>query len=422
VIGGQVDRLSIALVGTRGVPARYGGFETAVEEVGRRLADRGHRVVVYCRTVPGAEEPPPAEYLGMELVHLPAARKRSLETLSHTALSVRHLVTHRTDAAIVFNAANSPLLPVLRAARIPVATHVDGLEWKRAKWGGTGRRYYRVAEALAVRWSDALIADAQGIADYYRDAFTAPTTLLAYGAPQIAPGSHRLAELDLEPRGYHLVVARFEPENHVDLIVEGYAASEAAKPLVVVGSAPYADEYTRQVHALADRRVRFLGGVWDQELLDQLYANCCTYLHGHSVGGTNPSLLRAIGAGAAVTAFDVDFNREVVADAGRFFRTADDVARQIDAVEADPEGTERAGQRARELAAGYDWDEVAAGYEELARALAGRRFPRRRPSGRRRPTAADAPVPRVSSVPAPAVVVPPPASAPAEENLPAGQQ
>ena len=163
-----MDRLSIAMVGTRGVPARYGGFETAVEEIGRRLSDSGPRVVVYCRTVPGAEPPPPAEHLGMELVHLPAARRRSLETLSHTALSVRHLLAHRTDAAILFNAANSPLLPALRAARIPVATHVDGLEWKRAKWGVTGRRYYRAAEALAVRWSDALIADAQGIADYYR--------------------------------------------------------------------------------------------------------------------------------------------------------------------------------------------------------------------------------------------------------------
>ncbi|MGY1639789.1 DUF1972 domain-containing protein [Geodermatophilus sp. SYSU D00703] len=417
-----MDRLSIALVGTRGVPARYGGFETAVEEVGRRLADRGHRVVVYCRTVPGAEEPPPAEHLGMELVHLPAARKRSLETLSHTALSVRHVLTHRTDAAIVFNAANSPLLPALRAARIPVATHVDGLEWKRAKWGPVGRRYYRVAEALAVRWSDALIADAQGIADYYRDAFAAPTTLLSYGAPLIEPGSDRLAELDLEPRGYHLVVARFEPENHVDVIVEGYAASAAREPLVVVGSAPYADEYTRRVHALADGRVRFLGGVWDQELLDQLYANCCTYLHGHSVGGTNPSLLRAIGAGAAVTAFDVDFNREVVADTGRFFLTPADVAREVVAVEADPEGTVRAGERARELARGYDWDDVAAGYEELARALAARRFPRRRPSGRRRPTAADRPVTHRAPLPADVVRVPAPATPPVAEQLPAGQQ
>ncbi|NEK57764.1 glycosyltransferase family 1 protein [Geodermatophilus sabuli] len=376
------------MVGTRGVPARYGGFETAVEEVGRRLVERGHRVVVYCRTVPGADALPSAEHLGMELVHLPAARTRALETLSHTALSVAHLTAHRTDAAFVFNAANSPLLPVLRAARIPVATHVDGLEWKRAKWGPTGRRYYRAAEALAVRWSDALIADAQGIADYYRDAFDAPTSLLTYGAPLIEPGADRLGELGLEPRGYHLVVARFEPENHVDVVVEGYAASSAAQPLVVVGSAPYADEYTRRVHALADDRVRFLGGVWDQQLLDQLYANCSTYLHGHSVGGTNPSLLRAIGAGAAVTAYDVDFNREVVADAGRYFRTPQDVARQLAAAEADPVGVLRAGQRARELAGGYDWDQVAAGYEELAGRLAARRFPRRRPSGRRRPTSA----------------------------------
>jgi glycosyltransferase involved in cell wall biosynthesis len=410
-----MDRLSIALVGTRGVPARYGGFETAVEEVGRRLAERGHRVVVYCRTTPGAEEAPPGEHLGMELVQLPAARRRSLETLSHTALSVRHLVAHRTDAAIVFNAANAPLLPALRAARIPVATHVDGLEWKRAKWGPVGRRYYRVAEALAVRWSDALIADAEGIAEYYRAAFDAPTTLLTYGAPLIAPGSHRLAEAGLEPGGYHLVVARFEPENHVDVVVEGYSASDAAMPLVVVGSAPYADEYTRRVHSLADGRVRFLGGVWDQELLDQLYANCATYVHGHSVGGTNPSLLRAIGAGAAVTAFDVDFNREVVRDSGRFFRTPQDVARELAAVEADPEGTRRAGERARVLARRYDWDQVADGYEQLARRLAARDVPRRRPSGRRRPSAADLPLP--AAPPQPGTAVPAGTAAPAEDRL-----
>src|SRR3954452_10125347 len=134
-------RLRVALIGTRGVPARYGGFETCVEEGGRRLVGRGHSVVGYCRTPPAAPEPRAQEHLGMRLVHLPAARKRSLETLSHTALSVAHLLAHRTDAAIVFNAANAPLLPVLRAARIPVATHVDGLEWKRAKWGRGGQRY-----------------------------------------------------------------------------------------------------------------------------------------------------------------------------------------------------------------------------------------------------------------------------------------
>jgi glycosyltransferase involved in cell wall biosynthesis len=389
--------LSIAMVGTRGVPARYGGFETAVEEVGRRLADRGHRVVVYCRTNGESEDPRAESFLGMELVHLPAARTRSLETLSHTALSVGHLLRHRTDAAIVFNAANAPLLPAIRAARIPVATHVDGLEWKRAKWGPMGRRYYRTAESLAVRWSDVLVADAQGIADYYRREFQAPTTLLTYGAPLIVPGADRLAELGLTPDGYHLVVARFEPENHVDMIVDGYRRSAATKPLIVVGSAPYAEEYTRRVHELGDERVRFLGGVWDQQQLDQLYANCFTYVHGHSVGGTNPSLLRAIGAGAAVVAYDVDFNREVVEAVGRYFRDAAGVAELLERAEDDPTTVALEGKRAAELAERYNWDDVAEGYERLAIGLAARRFPAVRPSGRRAVSAA---------VPSMAVVTP----------------
>ena len=168
------------MVGTRGVPARYGGFETCVEEVGSRLADAGHQVVVYCRAPEG--EPLPTTYRGMQLVALPAVSHRSLETLSHTALSVGHLTIHPTDAVLLFNAANAPLLPVLRARRFPVATHVDGLEWKRAKWGPVGQRYYRVAEALAVRWSDALIADAPGIQSYYEREFGVSAELIAYGA------------------------------------------------------------------------------------------------------------------------------------------------------------------------------------------------------------------------------------------------
>ncbi|GGC16477.1 DUF1972 domain-containing protein [Cellulomonas carbonis] len=361
--------MRIALVGTRGVPARYGGFETCVEEVGSRLAARGHEVTVYCRRVEGEDDR--AEHLGMRLVHLAAVRSRSLETLSHTGLSVAHLARHGADAAIVFNAANAPWLPVVRAARIPVATHVDGLEWKRAKWGGAGKRYYRRAEALAVRWSDALIADAQGIQDYYRERFDVPTDLITYGAPAVPQVSDRLVELDLVADAYHLVVARFEPENHVDVIVDGYRRSGARLPLVVVGSDPYSDTYTAQVHALADERVRFLGGVWDQELLDQLYANARTYLHGHSVGGTNPSLLRALGAGTATTAFDVSFNREVLGASGRWFTTPEDVAREVELAEEDVAGTRRRAAAALVEAARYDWDDVASRYEDLCRRLAG---------------------------------------------------
>lgn len=373
--------MKIAMVGTRGVPARYGGFETCVEEVGRRLVKRGHDVTVYCRCAQPEERL--ASYEGMRLVHLPALRRKALETPTHTALSLVHLSRHNTDVALVFNAANAPLLPLLRARAIPVATHVDGLEWQRSKWQGAGRRFYRYAESLAVRWSDALIADAQGIADYYRREFDAPTALIAYGAPLVDGGRQELLDqVGVRARGYHLVVARFEPENHVDLIVEGYTRSEATLPLVVVGSAPYADEHTRRIHALGDDRVRFLGGVWDQELLDQLYANALTYLHGHSVGGTNPSLLRAIGAGAATLAYDVTFNREVLGAAGDFFRTSADVAHLVTVAETAQEQTLERGRRLRGRALDYDWDDVTDRYEQLCLEL--EVSPRTaRPSGRR---------------------------------------
>ncbi|MFI7589611.1 DUF1972 domain-containing protein [Spongisporangium articulatum] len=367
------------MIGTRGVPARYGGFETAVEEVGLRLVKQGHEVVVYCR---GEDRSP--EYLGMRRVRKPALAHPVMETLSHTALSVAHLLRHRVDAALVFNAANAPLLPFIRAARIPVAVHVDGLEWRRAKWGPTGQRYYKVNERLAVRWADELIADAVGIQDYYRETYDAPSTLLTYGAPLLPDADPQLLqELDLTPGGYHLVVARMEPENHVDLIVEGYRRSRATLPLVVVGSVPYPSEHERAVHELAatDPRIRMVGGVWDQNLLNSLYSGAATYLHGHSVGGTNPSLLRAMGGGAPTTAWDVNFNREVLGEAGTFFDSPDRLAAELEAVEADPEAAVVRGQLGRERVGKlYRWDEVAAGYEALCLRLAG--LPARRPDDR----------------------------------------
>ncbi|WP_159611317.1 glycosyltransferase [Glutamicibacter sp. JC586] len=365
-------KLKIALIGTRGVPARYGGFETAIEEVGRRLAEEGHDVTVYCRGV--AKEERRKAYLGMRLVHLPAMRRRSLETLSHTALSVLHAAVRRPDVAIVFNAANAPMLPILGLAGIPFATHVDGLEWKRSKWGPTGQRYYLICERLAVWWSSELIADAKGIADYYASKFGRATRLITYGAPQLESAkATRLAELGLESKKYHLIVARFEPENHVDMIVQGYGQSNAQLPLVVVGSAPYAEQYTQEVRGVANENVVFLGGVWDQELLDELYAHALAYWHGHSVGGTNPSLLRALGAGTAINAFDVNFNREVALDAGEYFGTADAAATLFDRTEADIASVMGRGNKAQERSKAYNWADVADAYGQLCQDLVQRR-------------------------------------------------
>lgn len=369
----NANPLTIAMVGTRGVPAAYGGFETAIEEVGRRLAARGHDVVVYTRGSERREK----EYLGMRVVHLPAIPVKQIETLSHTGLSALHLMfRRRPDATFVFNAANSPFLPLLRLRRAPVGLHMDGLEWRRSKWGPRGKAYYRWAEQFGVRTADALIADAPGIADYYRHQFDVPTELIRYGAPILEELPDRsVAEMDLTSGGYHLVVARFEPENHVLEIVEGYHASDAALPLVVVGSAPYSAEYTQAIQRVADGddRIRLVGGVYDQELLDALYANAVTYLHGHSVGGTNPSLLRAMGAGTAVIGFDVPFNREVTDGHGWFFADAADVAAHVSAAEADPELTSSRAKNVQEIARDrFRWDDVADEYEALARRLSER--------------------------------------------------
>lgn len=369
------------------MPACYGGFETAVEEIGKRLVARGHQVTVYCRVAErGASLPRTFE--GMDLVHLPAARRRSVETLSHTALSVIHLLSHRRpDAVVVFNAANSVFLPFLRLRRLSAATHVDGLEWRRGKWGKAGKAYYRAAEALAVRWSDRLIADAQGISDYYADEFGASTDQIAYGAPILGHTSgDRIANVGCLPKKYHLVVARFEPENHVDMAIEGYLKSGCALPLVVVGSTPYGGQYDQRIRQLTrgQDQILMLGGVWDQDLLDELYANSLTYIHGHSVGGTNPSLLRAMGAAAPVVAYDVSFNRDVLGPHASLFSDAESLACQLREAEENPEWGERRGAHlARHAAETYTWDGVADGYEVLCGRLAKGKSQRGRFSGRR---------------------------------------
>jgi glycosyltransferase involved in cell wall biosynthesis len=368
----------IAMIGTRGVPPKYGGFETAVDEVGRRLAARGYEVVVYCRN----DDSLLSHYDGMRRVSLPALRVKQAETLSHSALSIVHAVIHGCDAAIVFNAANAPLIPLLRLRRIPVAVHLDGLEWNRSKWKGAGSHYYRWAARVAVRCADRLIADARAIQDVYRNAYDVATTFIPYGAEIPVTRTHdRLGDVGLEPNGYHLIVARMEPENNLLLSVDAYVRSRARLPLVIVGSAPYSERYSALVRESAKGAtdVRFLGSVWDQELLNQLYGNTRLYIHGHSVGGTNPSLLRAMGAGAPIAALDVVFNREVLSATGMFFADVDELISIIREAERNPADAAALGQAAqRRVAAEYDWDVVADQYEQLCRELIAR-TPEREP-------------------------------------------
>ncbi len=355
----------VALLGTRGIPAQHGGFETAVQFIGPGLVEHGWDVTVYCRN-PGQHL---RTFSGTRLVNLPALRLKAAETLSHTALSTGHALFGRFDVAIVFNSGNAPFVRPLQWRGVPVAVHVDGLEAQRAKWEGFGAKYYAWAERTSVKHADAIIADAHGIADHIRRTYGRESVYLPYGAPLTDPPAARLAELGLAEQGYHLTVARFEPENHVLEIVRGYRASQARLPLIVVGAASYSHDYSEAVAqaAAGDPRVRLLGSVWDQELLDQLYVGARSVLHGHSVGGTNPSLLRAMGASARVTAYDCVFNREVTAGHARWFVDEAGVATAVTADERQPDNRGHA-LRAR-AEHDYRWEDVIAGYADLCARL-----------------------------------------------------
>jgi len=356
----------IAIIGCRGIPARYGGFETLAEELGRRLVQRGHAVTVYGRT--GFVDPAMGSYRGMRLLVLPAPRRKHLETVLHTLLASIHAALTGFDAVLLLNAANVPWARILQLAGIPVALNVDGLERKRRKWGRAGRAYYRLCERLAALVPDTLITDAEVIRRYYRRSYRAGSRMIAYGGDLEPPvGTATLDGLGLAPGGYILYVSRFEPENNPDRVVAAYQEADLGLPLVMVGGAPYAPRLMERVRELAGPRVLLPGPVYGEGYRELLF-NCRLYIHATEVGGTHPALVEAMGAERPVLFYDTPENREVVGEAGLAFRfegprRLEGVLREV---LAQPETLEELAGRARaRVEARYRWDAVAEAYEEV---------------------------------------------------------
>lgn len=367
-------RLRVAMIGDRGIPARYSGFSTLVEEVSTRLvADHGFDVTVYCRTQ--YFDTHPTHHEGVRLTYLHAPGGKSFESLLHSARAIVHAVRSRHDVVFVVDPGNGPLTLPLVWSRTPFAIHTDGKGWQRSKWGRLQRAYYKWSERVSARLADWLVADSPSMQQYYADEYRAGSSYIPYGS-QVggAPDARILGELGLQPGGYHLAVARLEPENNVDLLIREHRQSRARLPLVYVGAARYESEHSRAVMAESDERVRCIGAVYDPGRLNALYAHCRSYLHGHEVGGTNPSLLRAMGAGAACVPIDVIYHREAMSDEGLFFRKdAGHLAALIERLEADDALVARLGTLARSRADRlYRWDAVAAAYATMLRRLAAR--------------------------------------------------
>jgi glycosyltransferase involved in cell wall biosynthesis len=354
--------MRIAILGIRGVPANYGGFETFAEQLGARLAARGHEVTVYGRDRYIAASI--RAYRGMRIIRLPAPRSKYLETVVHSLFAAIHAISRRYDVVYVCNSANIPAVVVLRLLGKRVVLNVDGLEWQRAKWNRIGRAYYRVCAWMAARMPVHLVTDARVIQDYYARAYGRRTEYLPYGTDfEPVPDDGTLARLGLEAGRYVLYVSRLEPENNAHVVIEAYARVATDLPLAIVGDAPYASEYVARLHATTDPRVRFLGAIYGDGY-GVLRSHASTYVQATEVGGTHPALVEAMGFGNVIIANDVPEHRETLGEAGRYYRGAEALASELQAVLDDPNQARELRRLALERAAAmYGWDAIADAYE-----------------------------------------------------------
>jgi len=352
--------MRIAILGTRGIPASYGGFETFAEELSVRLTARGHTVTVYCRQRYG--EP---DYRGVRLQYLPTIHHKYFDTVVHTLVSTLYLMAHRADVALYCNGANAVFTLLPRFLGMPVALNVDGVERHRKKWNRAAKAWYLVSEWLATHFPSEVVTDARAIQDYYWQRYHKRTTFISYGAETgKVESTAALDRLGLEPGRYFLYVSRMEPENHPLEVRQAFERVSTDMRLALIGDAPYARDYIRQVRNTNDPRVVMPGAIYGQGY-HELGSHCFAYIHATEVGGTHPALIEAMGRGALVLYRKNPENAEAAGDAGIPFEN--DLERKIEMVLAmpEPERNElrrRALERVRQH---YCWDAVAAAYESL---------------------------------------------------------
>lgn len=359
--------MRIAVVGTRGIPASYSGFETCAEEVGSRLAARGHKVAVYGRSHHLRYHR--TTYRGVRVIKLPTLRNKYLDTLVHTALSTLHAATSGFEVVLVCGVGSSPLAIIPRFTGSKVAINVDGLDWQREKWSAPAKRYLRLAEGLALRLGQAVITDSRAVQDYYRARYGATTHFIPYGAElHTNRPNGALRRFGLEAGKYLLYVGRLVPENCAHHLVDAFATLETDLKCVIVGDAPYAEHYIANLKSRAPSNVLFPGYVFGEDYWE-LNCNAFAYVFTSGAAGTHPALLEAMACGNCVIAQSTPTNHEVSADSALFYDGqigASDLARQLRTIVASPELVAEYGARAqREIVTRYSWDQVTDAYESL---------------------------------------------------------
>ncbi|WP_297338037.1 glycosyltransferase [Algoriphagus sp.] len=367
--------MKVAIMGAKGYPYVYGGYDTMIKELGERLVQKGVQVRVYNHRALFLEKPRFVN--GIECIYTPAIESKSLTQLTHTFFSMVHACFSDVDVIFVVNSGNGPFGLISKIFRKPTAINVDGLEWLRPKWKGLGARYFYWASKMATQFYDQLINDSDEMRRVYLELFKTDSKVIAYGAnPKENVGPEPLKKWNLDTRGYFLIVGRLVPDNNADLIIEGFLRSNSSRVLVVVGDVPFSDPWANSLKKIQDPRLVFTGYVTDPNELAALYSHCYCYFHGHEFGGTNPAMLKALGYGCAILALDTPFNQEMLQNGkhGWYFdKNPASVKQLVEKAEGEADRMDQLRKTAQSgLTQKYNWDYVADQYLEVFKELAGR--------------------------------------------------
>lgn len=347
----------------------FGGFETGFSEISTRLVERGHEVTIFCRKNSYPPDKRLSSYRGVRLVYIPSVKSKNFGNILATANALIHSF-HREDFDLYLFVNVGMGFHCLWAKLFgkKVILNVDGLDWKRAKWSILGKTYFFLASLSAVKFCDFLVSDSKGIQDFYHKTFNRDTVFIAYGTNiETSQNPSLIEQYGVEPFQYYLIASRLVPENNPDLIISAFERLKTDKKLLIAGGARYDDPFHQKIMSTRDERIIFTGHIDSADTIKELHCNCYAYIHGHSVGGTNPALLKALGYGNCILALNVPYNKEVILDYGiTFNRNAEDLLRKLQYVENNPDIARKyrkqAPNRVREA---YTWEFIVDEYDKL---------------------------------------------------------
>ena len=362
-------KLKIAIIGSRGYPYVYSGYETLVKELSERLVKSGNDVTVYCHRKLFYDKPKKVN--GINLVYTPSVNSKVFSQLYNSFFSFVHVCFSKNDIVFVVNSANGPFGLLTKIFRKKTCINVDGLEWLRPKWKGLGSIYFRLASKLATLFFDKIITDSFEMDKVYRNTFGIKSTVIAYGSTMIANKKSKVLEkFKLQKKEYYLIVGRLIPDNNSKFIVEGFLNSKSKKSIVIVGDVPYNNDYANNIKLLSSNKVVFTGYVNNQVDLTDLYDNCYGYIHGHEFGGTNPTMINALDLNCQILALDTVFNREMLENKRSMFfdKNKRDFSEKINELEKKYEELIKKNSSYK-FPKKYDWEFISKQYLEVFHVL-----------------------------------------------------